>query len=300
MNTVLLTLYEGHYHYGVAALVNSAIANGFRGTVCLIHRGPLPPWEPALATAELHGCRIVFRSIDTPRHLGYEKPFAMLQAFDIFPDCEVVAYADPDILFLGPWSFMDDWMSHGVAYCLDSNYPYLPNEHPWRGKWRQLVHAALHRDAQSMDTYPNSGFIGIRRSDREFLEDFCAITVEYEKLGGNTSSFQMTDRHEAVVGDQDLMAATLMAWRGQRSVLGPDGMGFTGHFFVLSHHIRNPKPWIQCFSANAAKGAPPSQAADFYLDYANSPIPATGMWTLRMKRLDILLAKLISRIWRRA
>lgn len=44
MKTTLCTLFEGHYHFGVAALVNSLVAAGYEGTVWVGHRGPLPDW----------------------------------------------------------------------------------------------------------------------------------------------------------------------------------------------------------------------------------------------------------------
>lgn len=303
MKSLLLTLYQNDYHLGAAAMINSALRQGFQGRIVLGHdAAELPAWTNQLQPAgpgvfRIEGAEIVFRSLPAPRHFGFHKPFAMRQMLEEYPDCGLVFYADPDVLFLSPWPFFTGWASLGVAYCLDCHFPHLPETHPWRTEWARLITAAGHSVARTPGHYPNSGFVALPREDAGFLTVWEDLTTAYEKEGGNTGSFQLEERHHAIVGDQDIMAAALMAWNGRESVVGPEGMGFTDYFYLLAHDIARPKAWRRNFMREALKGVKPSAASALFLEASEGPIRALP--DLEARRFSFKAAQAISRVWKR-
>ena len=306
MKAAIITSYEGHYHHGVAALVNSAVAVGFDGLFIVGYRDRLPPWVQTLTSvgSEAYAVaktRINFYREEAPRHLGYNKPFFALNVFDRFPEIDMLFYADPDITFLAPWTFFQDWANLGVALVEDSNFPRVQLNHPWRAVWKNLLSlAGLEDHSVKSDSYANSGFFGISRRDRDFLRIWSEVTLAYEASGKSTMSFQMVNRWEGVVGDQDLLAAAMMAWTGPSSFMGAEAMGFTGHYFILSHAIESPKPWAKSYFVNSLKGNPPTVAGNHFLQATSGAIKSFSNTDLLLRRLDFRAAQLVSRVWKRA
>jgi hypothetical protein len=304
--TAIATLYEGHYHHGVAALINSAIAIDFDGVFIVGYRDRLPPWvrtltavgEDEYAIAET---RIIFYREQAPRHLGYQKPFAALEIFDRFPEIETVFYADPDVTFLAPWKFFLDWANLGITLVEDSNFQRVHENHPWRTIWKELLsRRGLQCHSVRNDSYANSGFFGISRRDKDFLKLWADVTLTYEASGKTTESFEMVERWKGVVGDQDLMATAMMSWTGPFSIMGPEAMGFTGYFFILSHAIESPKPWDKSYFLSSLRGIPPSAAAGYFLEAASGTVQSFSKNACLLRKVDFRAAKLISRVWRRS
>ena len=206
-------------------------------------------------------------------------------------------FLDPDITFIAPWKFFEEWVSCGVALCADSNFPRVSLNHPWRCKWAELIAAAGLEVTNRLEDYPNSGFFGIRRQDGAFLDRWIDLTEAFERQGGNTRTFLLSERTESITGDQDLMAATMMTYSGPVSFLGQEAMGFTGHYFILSHAIESPKPWNKKFLLQALKGSRPSVASGFFVRNADSPIRTSpSRWEHVRRRIDHACAKLVGRI----
>ena len=148
MNSVVCTLFEGHYHYGVAALANSLYRQGFLGDIYAGFRGELPSWARSAVAGLADGfnnCQTLevapgfalhFLSLDTDYHFTNYKPDFMLRLLDgPAKDAEAIYYFDPDIVVTAPWSFFKNWVKCGVSLCEDVNSPISKN-HPTRIAWR--------------------------------------------------------------------------------------------------------------------------------------------------------------------
>ena len=94
MKTAICTLFEGHYHFGVATLCNSLYKNGFRGTVYVGYRGDLPgwalkgkhesigKWNHTIIVKPIEGLNLVFLFLTTNYSLTNYKPDFILELWD--------------------------------------------------------------------------------------------------------------------------------------------------------------------------------------------------------------------------
>ncbi len=301
MKCAIYTLYEKTYHLGVAALINSLVRIDSAGPIFVGYRDELPPWRDQLESDgqdsfRVNKSQIHFFKCSPERHLGYHKPFVARELLEKHPDVDALFYADPDITFIGPWKFFEEWVTCGVALCADSNFPRVSLHHPWRREWSELIAAAALKVENNLEDYANSGFFGTHRDDIGFLDHWIALTEAFERQGGNTQTFSMSARTQGITGDQDIMAAAMMSYPARLSLLGPEAMGFTGHYFILAHAIESPKPWSRNFTLEALKGSKPSVASSFFMRNADSPIRTIpSNWSSALRRADFACAKLIAR-----
>src|ERR1700692_3483093 len=131
MRCVVCTLFERHYHFGVAVFVNSLCKSGYNGTVYAGFRGPLPPWAEGSAKLLPNGhwelqvspeVRIIFVPLKTSAHLTNYKPDFMLQVEALAAaESDALIYCDPDIVLNVAWGYIEVWISCGVAVCEDVN-----------------------------------------------------------------------------------------------------------------------------------------------------------------------------------
>src|ERR1041384_5908650 len=113
--SVICTLFEGNYHLGLGALINSLYAQGFRGHFYAGYRGDLPPW--AARDVRKNGIGWLFDvAPDCPLHF-------LLELMEKHcPSENTFFFFDPDIVVKARWDFFDQWASHGVAMCEDVNH----------------------------------------------------------------------------------------------------------------------------------------------------------------------------------
>lgn len=311
MSSVICTLFEGHYHLGAAALINSLHVSGFRGRVICGLRGALPPWaEPARAhDAGVRvrdfgdGFEVWFVPLTTPIHFTNYKPSFMLEMWQQGPaaGAEKFYYLDPDIVVKCPWEVMQRWADGGLALCEDVNF-YLPPRHPLRIGWTQwlgmhdLTVVSPHRER-----YYSGGFIGVPSAAQNFLSLWAGLI---EKIGAATGSLSVLKHGSATSlfhsTDQDALNMALMCSNVAINGTGPEGMDFAPGGHLLSHAIGSRKPWRGGFIGQALHGYPPSAANKAFFHYVDHPIRLFPAGQLSRLKFALSVGALIGRFYRRA
>lgn len=320
---VICTLFEGHYHFGVAALVNSLHAQGFRGTVVAGYRGKLPSWvtdksvpddslawEGASTFAVSPDLRLHFLPLDTSYHLTNYKPDFMLRLWGgIARGAAGMFYFDPDIVITAPWSFFDRWIKCGVALCEDVNSPVTRN-HPTRVAWRSYFgrHGLQLKFKDAI--YVNGGFVGVEVQNRGFLETWKNVQEAMaHAIGGLersafTTGSQLAEEEQGPFApfgktDQDALNASVEAWDGEFSLITQEGMGFRPGLSIMPHALGQPKPWNWSILKQSFGGKPPRLVDREYWKHSAGPIQVYTSGVLKRKKMALGAAALLSRFYKR-
>jgi hypothetical protein len=306
MTTAVCTLFEGDYHHGVAALVNSLHASGFIGNVFAGYRGPRPAWA---ASDELcfGNLRIHFVPLAQNLHFANFKPQFMRRVFShLAPDADAVLYLDPDICLTAPWRFIETWLETGVAMCEDVNSPVYEN-HPRRLDWRKFYAGHDVSLRYRGDVYVNSGAVGVTRARLGLLETWERLQtlmgediggLDQVKLDGGTSARMRDPFFCFNVHDQDALNATLEACADTPvSILGREAMGFMPGLRVLPHALGPRKPWRRNYLFEALSGRPPGPADDAFWRHASGPVSTWPSGLSGRRRRQLRVARLISRFF---
>ncbi|MGD1062626.1 MAG: hypothetical protein ABR860_05130 [Terracidiphilus sp.] len=309
-DTAICTLFEGDYHLGLAALVNSLVRAGYAGTVWAGYRGALPPWVNQLKRGDKSRAdefrvtdqvRIVFMKLSTGMHLTNYKPEFMLNLLaNEARDCKYLWYFDPDIFVQAPWSIFADWQSYGIALCQEIVDNIFPADAPLRQQWMKLAAGIGFTDPRPVNHYYNGGMVGVSSANAEFLEAWKRLInlagslgydLRYQGLGSREMPFNMSD--------QDALNIAIMYTKFPLTTLGPQGMGFIYGASMMMYHAVGQKPWRGSFLLRALRGMPPSGAMKFFLTQVVSPIRAYSPMHLRAKRLACAISAFIGRFYRR-
>jgi hypothetical protein len=309
MSSAVCTLFEGHYHLGAAALVNSLWASGFRGRVICGLRGALPPWaEPSRSEANgirvrtfTDGFEVWFVPVETKIHFTNYKPRFMLEMWEgPAAGADAFFYFDPDIVVKCPWELIERWRDGGIALCEDVNF-YLPPRHPLRIGWSKWMGTVgIHQSNTLRERYYSGGFIGVPAELREFLTLWAKLiekvgeasgTLTHLKQGSATSLFHTPD--------QDALNISLMASDTVVNAAGPEAMDFATGGHILSHAIGSRKPWRGGFVKLAMQGYPPSMAAKSFFDHIDTPIPVFSASEKNRLLRSLRIGAMIGRFYRR-
>src|SRR5437588_1625940 len=229
MTSTVCTLIEGDYHYGVAALANSLFANGYRGEIFAGYKGELPAWASdavasAAGTLDLRvaaGLNLRFLRIDAHGHLTNLKPYFMIEVWKRHsPEAQALFYFDPDIVVRCRWSFFEEWILAGVALCADVNW-VMPAGHPIRFAWKKFFGTRGLLARRELEIYFNGGFIGVHRSNQEFLTLWKQLTdVAAGEIGGLLRTNIGERTYLFCKTDQDFLNFAAMASTQEISAVG--------------------------------------------------------------------------------
>ena len=315
-SAAVCTLFEGDYHYGFGALVNSLYANGFRGTVWAGYRGELPPWARPAETFGEHSvfkvfgdCIIRFVPLQTKAHLTNYKPDFMRLVLKLAPETEALYYFDPDIIVAAPWSFFGEWVSCGVALCEDVNSPLYEN-HPRRVAWRRHFGPLGMPLTYKGPQYANGGFQGVARGDFAFLKTWQkAQELMAPMIGGleksmfSNASLSAEKLHHLFPfnrTDQDALNVAIEATDRPVSIMGKEAMGFAPGGIVMPHALGVAKPWRRHYIREALAGRPPTPADRSFWEHAAGPASALSRNTIARAKVSLAIAGVLSRVIRRS
>ena len=297
---VVCTLAQGHYFYGVAALINSVVRSGFEGVVVVGYRGERPHWLRALAHDSESDCyaiapsvRLRFLKVAGPWHLSNCKPqFLEEILFNLYPNAELVYYFDTDIVIAHSWSAFDRWVRGGVVLTLDPADTYMSPHHVYRRAWRELAEKQG-RATREFTGYVNGGCVGISRAHAEFASVWRALIEELERDGADMRKMKnATGKLEFARMDQDILNATIMATDVPISLLGPETMGlfpFVG--MIMPHAMWQRKPWERNYIFDALRGFPPERTHRAYWDFVDGPIYPFTRFALFRKRTQLAIGR---------
>jgi hypothetical protein len=305
--SIICTLFEGHYHHGLAALINSLVANGFRGSISAGYRGALPPWISQLTSLDSDstfqvcpGVHIKFILLDTPVHFTNFKPRFIQQLIRDHSDCRYIWYFDPDITIRCAWSFYAQWVKYGISLCEDVTNGTMPSNHPIRCRWIELASKIGLENPTILSRYYNGGFIGLPTKYENILGLWQDVIALAESEGTDPRSFGAGGRTNPFYGaDQDALNIAAMYCDRELTTIGPEGMDLVPGGFTMFHAMGSPKPWRKNMILSALKGVPPSGADKAFLAHLENPIRIYSGIELAARRISCRIGSLIGRFYRR-
>lgn len=316
MQVVVCTLFENQYHPGVAALVNSLFANGFRGDIYIGFKGPVPSWA-ATATAENNlsdwpaacvfsvneGLKLHFLPVSKDIHLANYKPAFMLELLEkLSGKIGGIIYFDPDIVVRGPWSFFERWINYGVSLVHEIISNDMPATHPVRMGWKSIIETHGRKVTHEINSYINSGFAGVTAANVEFLRTWRdIIKIAEAAYGYNVNNFtHVRDRSNLFyANDQDALNVAAMCCESPISEMGPEAMDFINGGWTMSHAVGTPKPWQKKYLIAALKGNTPGKADKAYWNNVQAPVKCFYNGKVKRKKAALLAAAFIGRFYKR-
>lgn len=313
--SAICTLFEGHYHYGLAALVNSLHKQDFRGSFFVGYRGDLPAWSGSAVIDTtipwVNGCYtykvaegldIHFLLLKTNYHLtNYKAQFILELWKGPAKNADAIVYFDPDIVIKCRWAFFENWMSHGISLVHEIVSNDMPVTHPIRLEWEKIITESNRAPLRKLQSYINGGFCGVTKDNIEFVETWSdIIDIAVNKYKADPTKFSSFDRTYPFWSiDQDAINIAAMCCTSPISELGPEGMDFIYGGWTMSHATGTPKPWKKVFLWSSLKANPPSLADKAYWLNVKGPITVFNSIKISLKQISISISSFIGRFYHR-
>lgn len=257
----------------------------------------------------------MFEPLEEPVHFAnFKQEFMRRVLDDLRPESDSVCYFDPDIVVRAPWKFFDDWTGAGIALAEDVNSPLWEN-HPRRVAWRRALEEAGLSLQYRIDAYVNTGFVGLSREHRAFLDLWSKVMgwiIDHEGgergwnhtsvAGGGISEALGAFAHPFSIPDQDALNAALEACPEiPLSIIGQEAMGFKPGGYIMFHALGPWKPWRRRYLGEALRGRPPATVDKLFWDFLEKgPIYPLPQSVVRRRKRQVRLASVIGRFIRRA
>lgn len=294
-DVVAFTLCEPAYLVGAAALFNSLIAAGFRGTFIVGIKGEAQGWLNHPPKNLPAGTQIRVVPVTGDRHLTHGKARFAQRIFDeLEKSCAGVAYFDPDVVVKATWAEIVAQIQAACCVCADENAP------PWEGKieaWSQFAQNCTRLATKMEGACCNGGFVGVMRTHRAVIDLWEKLLVACIAQGFDARSFVWDGPRPLpfFFVDQDMLnfairLAGVPVWIG-----GPETMDFTPGGNWLSHAISTPKPWRRWYLPRALTGRTVRRCDIAFWKHAARPIPAVPLLSRCCHRLDLALARVFSK-----
>lgn len=305
MTSVATTLFEsGHLELGAAALVNSLIESGFSGRIWCGVRGSKPAWlsQEIVEALQARSIDLRWMPLTTSYQLANYKPHFLLEVARQEEQGRVITYFDPDLVVKCRWSFIERWCLGGIAAVGDINWQ-MPRSSPARAELHRLrvhldVSARPGERPEPMDMYCNSGFVGLRTDQLDFIELWRDLTDAFvaRESSGIAAHLSFPERWP----DQALFNIALMGYGSDVSLMGPAAMDFAPGGQVFSHATGPVKPWFRPFVRYALQGRPPSKSDGFYLRNSRGPVGPVPRSRYVRRMLEYRMARGIGAFMRRS
>jgi hypothetical protein len=182
----------------------------------------------------------------------------------------------------------------------------LPENHPRRIGWRRYYEPRGMTLRFRGTEYVNGGFVGVRSSDREFLQAWLqAMNLMAEEIGSLSLALTANADYKSTGfaecfdrTDQDGLNVAIEATTVPVSVIGQEAMALKPGPAVIPHALGGGKPWQRNYLRSCLSGVPPRMADKAYWSFVRSPIGIASAMTTFFKRFELALASLVGRFFR--